>query len=371
MLMYETIGKRVRHGIRYVALLAALSGMAKSGGATISSDCNSAKAHIPLWQITGTGAGDLCFVGSPPTKTGASTANVRALIVPLKVVLVDISTNKEVILDPAAPLSVPVNFISGYSALDAVLDSPIFKNHDWTVGSTHLGSTQWGEATERASFLNYPGADFTNWHVHLGPDQQTEQTIGGWFATPSSTTTGAYQVDEAALKPILELLAFSYASKYPNAVPILLTYNVEKSKGTSCCSRGYHAHITDKSGFNTPYIWASYIESNPNPDLNALSHEVAEFMHNPMDINQVKPAWPEAGGTCNSSFEVGDPIESLSQSIRLFSIKMPTMTYNFQNVVTASWFMRPAVSFSVNKQYAFPNEPDSEFKAPAKACSGP
>jgi len=365
--MYETIGKRVRHRIQFVALLAALSGMAKAGG--LSSDCNSAKAHIPLWQITGTSAGDLCFVGYPPTKAGASTADIRALVVPVKIVLVDISTNKIVVLDPKAPLSVPVNFISGYSALDALLDSPIFKNHDWRVGSTDLGSTQWGEATERASFLNYPGTDFTNWHVHLGPDQQSEQTVGGWLATPSTKVSGAYQVDEAALKPVLELLAFSYASSHPNAVPILLTYNVEKSNASGCCARGYHAHVTDKSGYNIPYIWASYIDSDPYPDLNALSHEVAEFMHNPMNINQVTPAWPEASGTCNSGFEVGDPIESLAQNKRLFSITMPTMTYNFQNVVTASWFMRAKPAFSVNKQYAFPNEPDSEFGAPAPTCS--
>src|SRR5215471_8748975 len=74
---------RMYEGIQFAALLAALSGVAQADG--LSSDCHSAKAHIPLWQITGTGAGDLCFVGSPPTKAGASAANIRALVVPVKV----------------------------------------------------------------------------------------------------------------------------------------------------------------------------------------------------------------------------------------------------------------------------------------------
>jgi len=372
---FETLGKRARCGIQYAVLLAAASGLARAAWPVPTAGCGSANAYIKLWQIKGTADGDLCFVGDAPT--GSATANIQMLIVPVKVELVEKNGNV-IVLDPTQPLSVPVNSITGFNALDAVLASPIFENHDWKAGPVDLGSSQWGEAVEKASFLNYPGTSFSNWHVQLVGDVLFSETptivvpVGAW--TKSTTIPGAYQVDQAALKPSLVGFAATFGAAYPNKVPILLTYNVEKINGSSCCARGYHAHTTDAHGYTIPYIWASYMDaysSSPNPDLDALSHEVAEFMHNPLNSNKVKPAWPKTSGKCDSAFEVGDPIETLSPIIRLFSITMPAMTYNFQNVVTASWLMRAAPAFSANAQYAFPNKPDSEFAAPAKTCTAP
>ena len=176
----------------------------------------------------------------------------------------------------------------------------------------------------------------------------------------------------------------------------MLTYNIEESTAVTCCApgaRGFHSHVTDSHGYTIPYIWASYMDpipSNPHPDLNPLSHEVAELMLNPMNTNSVPvaSAWPGPGSffllnkppywyppylfttNCDTGFEVGDPIEDRPQITRLFSIPTLVMTYNFQNVVTASWLMRATPSFSVNGAYSFPNVPDGEFQAAAPLCPG-
>jgi hypothetical protein len=385
---HETTGRGVPFGLQYAVLLAAASGLAT---ATANPGCASTLTHIPLWQIYESANSDLCFVGNPPTSGGTTT--ITTPLVPIKLELVD-AKGKIVVLDPILPLSVPVNSLPGFNAFDAVLASPIFENHNWTVGSTDLGTVQWGEAVERASFWKYPGTNFTNWHLQMTTPIVAEKTIavppGLW--SPSTKTPGAYQVEEAVLKPWLDFFALSYALTEPHAVPIFLTYNVEKSNGSSCCARGYHSHVVDTKGYTIPYIWASYMDasaSSPNPDLNALSHEVAEFMLNPVNNNTVNPGWPSANsfpllakppywkppytftsGNCDSSFEDGDPIEDRPKITRLFTITTPTMTYNFQNVATASWLMRVSSSFSVNKQYAFPNTPDGEFSAPAPVCPG-
>ena len=379
--IYGMLSKRVRIGMQYTALLAAAAGLAEAWPAP-SAGCDSVTARIPLWQVH-TSAGDLCFVGDPPT--GATTTLINTPLVAVKVELIDKKGKTVAVLDPIAPLSPPVNSIPGFNALDAVLASPIFENHKWTVGAADLGTVQWGEAVERASFWQYPGTDFTSWQLQMSPPLLSEQTLKvsppNWAA--SSSVPGAYQVDDSVLRPYLDNLALSSVTLYPKGAPILLTYNVEKSKGTSCCARGYHAHVTDSQGYRIPYMWASYMDataSAPNPDLNPLSHEVAEFVLNPMNDNSVTPGWPSANSfklpwklpykftKCDSSFEDGDPIEDRPENLRLFTITTSVMSYHFQNVATASWLMRASPAFSAHKQYAFPNVPDGEFDGPAPVC---
>jgi hypothetical protein len=306
--------------------------------------------------------------------------------------LLDKQGNVEVVLDPMAPLSVPVNSFSTFTALDAVYFSPIFANYKWTVGSKELGTVQWGEAVERASFWNYPGTAFPNWHIQMNltmlPEQKITVPFGSWQVHP--TLPGVYEVDQFVLKFCFEVLVLNY----PTGVPIMLTYNIEQSTAVTCCApgaRGFHSHVIDSLGNTIPYIWASYMDptpANPNPDLNPLSHEVAEFMHNPMNNNTVSPGWPSPGSftllagppywnppytftQCDSGFEVGDPIEDRGEVTRLFTVPQGPMTYHFQNIVTASWMMRASPSFSVNNQYAFPNTVDGEFYAPAPVCPTP
>ena len=199
------LAQHVRYLIQFSALLAAASGLARADQPAPTSGFDSASAHIPMWQINSKTYGDLCFVGNPPT--GAGTTQLPTPILPIKMELLDKNGNVAVVLDPMAPLSVPVNSDSAFTARDAVVFSPIFINQDWTVGPTDLGPVQWGEAVERASFWKYTGTHFKDWHIQMNASVLPEQRItvpnGSWAASP---IPGVYEVDQFVLK----FLRFSY-----------------------------------------------------------------------------------------------------------------------------------------------------------------
>jgi len=67
---------------------------------------------------------------------------------------------------------------------------------------------------------------------------------------------------------------------------------------------------------------------------------------------------------------VGDPLEHLDHHDSDLPIN-GFIKYNFQNEVTASWFMHASPSFSVNGWYTLNGPVDGEhgeFAAPAPAC---
>jgi hypothetical protein len=333
-------------------------------------------AYVPLWNIL-TSTGFLCFVGEPPT--AASTTIFDVAVVPVIVKLLDANKSVVAVNDPTQPLYVPVNSNHGFSALNAVDNSPIFASQNFTLGSTSLGTVQWGEATERASFWKYPGTDFKNWHVEMAtlpitPSVTLEVPYGSWEKTSQANT---YGVDQTILDPFLLKVAKSYAK----GVPILLTYNIGEYSPSGCCAFGYHHTYVESDDYRSFFVWASYLDE-PGfglPDVGALSHEVAEFMHDPLGNNPVQP-WPApftfklpwsppyTFTKCQGNLEVGDPVEDRSGAELQYVIKTPIMTYHFQNVITASWEMQAEPSFSVNGWYTLKGAVDGEFGSPAPAC---
>lgn len=113
------------------------------------------------------------------------------------------------------------------------------------------------------------------------------------------------------------------ASKTPDVLPIFLTYNIGTYTGTlqnpGTFTLGDHEPYVAHN-ITSFYIWSSYMHPpNSRVDVLGLSHEVAEFLHDPFNQNLVRsyPApgtflnglpWnpPYSYKHCSSLLEVGD-----------------------------------------------------------------
>jgi hypothetical protein len=345
---------------------------ALAGNEYLPSPCNHL-ALIPTWGILSS-AGVDCFVGTDPRLTQTTTEIVTPVI-PVILQFLDETGAVAGTADPNAPMYSNPKL----SALGAVLASPIFQPLDFKLGGTDIGSVQWLEATERASFWNLPTANFKNWHVNMIPMPMPPLTIlvpfGMW--TPG-IAAHAYRVDAGFMG--LALIG-PKAVQDPKTLPIFLLYNIgEYAAGNPdrCCTNGVHSAALQDGIYHQFSITASYSDST---GAVALSHEIAEFGQDPFADSPVAP-YPHSSGfklpwnppytfmSCRSNLEVGDPLEDRTGSEEQLLLTNSTMTYTFQNVVTASWLMQASPSFSVNGWYTLKGAVDGEFSAPAPACPG-
>jgi hypothetical protein len=374
--------KQFRNPLCIFATLAALSGPVAKATDWLppTPTCPTAPlSTVNTWSVL-TNTGFLCFVGTDPVQPGATIINVP--VIPVVVKLLNADGKVEFTLDPTGPLFVNPTDKAGFSAFDSVLASPIFQNHDYVLGGTNLGSMQWGQAVEEASFWKYPGVNFKGWSVDMlalpFPSETLEVPHGSWAAQGTPHT---YAIDAHVLDSFLSTKGTAFAGQ----VPLFLTYNVMEYahlKPSNCCTTGYHQPYTI-SGIYSSYIWSVYLDAPAvNSDVFYISHEVAEFMHDPFVNNTVKP-WPQSFSfslpwsppydfdKCQNNLEVGDPVEDrlATPSEVQFVITNSTMTYHLQNVVTASWQMQAKPAFSVNGWYTLKGSVDGEFAAPAPACS--
>ena len=151
-------------------------------------------------------------------------------------------------------------------------------------------------------------------------------------------------------------------------LPIFLTDNVyEGSNGTinTCCILGYHASQGPPAATAKTWIYAAYVESgtfggNVILDVQALSHEVAEWLNDPFVgafafgfLNIIPPAiLPGQGGACIVNFETGDPLESPPA---VFTQVTNGTAYHLQDEVFLPWYLHTTPSFSVNGWYSLQN----------------
>lgn len=330
-------------------------------------------SEIPTWAIS-TPAGVDCFIGVDPRAVQTTTL-ITTPVLPVIVNFLDASGFIVGTTDPTAPLYPNPEL----TALAGVLRSPIFQNLDFKLGGTDLGSVQWMEATERASFWKLPGASFKNWHVVLTPLPLPAQVVdvpyGFWQQRPDHF----WAIDGAFLDAKISEFA---AAQNPGTLPIILFYNIGEYSFANPGERvfGYHSEVRMSNGVHRFFVYASWHDSD---DIGALTHELAEFAHDPIGNNPVAP-WPEAGTfslpwnppytlvKCQGNLEVGDPLgdRNAYPNEQNLLLTNGTMTYTFQNVVTASWLMQAKPSFSVNGWYTLKGPVDGEFAGPAPACPG-
>jgi hypothetical protein len=293
------------------------------------------------------------IVGTNPAN-GAATTTIPVVIVPIRVVY---QTAGGTSFDAA-------------NVVPAVQNSPIFLTADYTVGGTDLGVTQYGDALQRGQFWQLPGFS-QNYHVLLGtPSIAPTITI-----TVSNSSQGnLYRSSGGALLGVVTSSYFNsqlnaQVSNYTaNVLPIFLTDNVyEGSNGTinTCCILGYHASQGPPAASAKTWIYAAYTEAgtftfNAILDVQALSHEVAEWLNDPFVgelsfgfLNIVPPAiLPGQGGACIINFETGDPLEAPPA---VFTKVINGTTYHLQDEVFLPWYLHTSPSFSVNGWYTLMN----------------
>ncbi len=304
------------------------------------SDVALATSNLKHWSSSFTSEGKTwkySMVGTNPTK-GSATTTIPTTIVPL---LLKFSNG---------------NSFDGTPQVSSTTSSPLFQNANFTSGTT-----QYGDAIQRAEFWNSVSTKSPNYHVLVGTPTIAQTvtlnipSVDGTTVVDSSSgqTIGLININwfDPQIQTLLTSLKFT-----PNMLPIFLSHNVYLSQGaptlSNCCIGGYHNAVTDTAGLQT-YIWStetdSGIERGFGEDVSALSHEMLEWFNDPFTNNTV-PNWispiaPQYG--CNNSLEVGDPLVGVVFTVSGFS------SDHLQDMALFSWFARKSKPISINGLYTY------------------
>jgi len=315
-----------------------------------------AASNIPMWgasfnyqAVTYT----IVMVGTDPA-LGSATTNVPVVIIPLKFSFsggASLSAESKVCNDTE-------------TALQRTQNSPILQSASFSLGGTNVGNTQYIDAFQRANFWSTVSAPSSNYHVLLAPvtveplqtisvSKRSGTTVAGPCARIGEVDINFFDSKAQSLLTTLGIPPTSFA--------IFLDYNTFLTSNRLCCILGYHS----ATSASQTYAFAAY--SDPGiftasgiRDIHALSHEVGEWMDDPLGDNIV-PAWGNVGQVsgCQNNLEDGDPVTGIA-----FTVTLNGFTYHPEDLVFLPWFSRQSPSSSVNGWYSFLNT----FSSPASAC---
>jgi hypothetical protein len=249
------------------------------------------------------------------------------------------------------------------SPLDTTLRSPIFNNTTFSPGGTTVGDTQYGDAFQRANFWKYtnPGGINPGYHILLTPKLGKTITVRvpARKGSASGGSCGSGQINGsfaiAKLMKIFPRLSREPWGVSPTTLPIFLLHNVS-IEGAA----GVHGAFSNAQFGYAPqtFVFASYFEGC---DVCILSHEVGEWMDDPMGANPT-PSWGNTGQVgieCQANLEVGDPLTGTN-----FPVPLNGFTYHLQELAFFSWFYGQVPSIGVNGAYSF----NDTFTSYAPTC---
>jgi hypothetical protein len=283
------------------------------------------------------------MVGAAPS-TGASTT-IPVFIIP--VVLKFTRNGKTTTFSPLTKVS------NGQTAVANTTSSPIFNNLDFKSGGVDMGTTQYVDAYQRANFWGTVKSH-TGYHVLLGkPTTLPTLTLTVPAADGKVTKDFGITVGNADIfwfDTQIENYISAHSQIVPNSLPIFITYNSYLTEFGSCCIGGYHSSFGSSSAPQA-YAHATYISTHGvfAQDVSALSHEVGEWMDDPLVVNT-------NGNTVQCGIlENGDPEEGFA-NFGAFPYTLGGFTYNLQDLVNLEYFGAPNTT-SVNKQMTFHGNP--------------
>jgi hypothetical protein len=306
------------------------------------------------------------MIGTNPETSNTSTT-ISAPIIPLILTFSD-----GTVFDPTAT-GTSCSSASPESLLEA---SPIFNNLAWTVGGTSIGTTTYHDFFQRANFWQYtkPGAASANYHLLLTTSSGTpvKITVPAASGSTFSATCGKRgELDINFLDNYLQTTGFTQLFSngvLPSQLPVFLLYNVVmyNSTASNCCTLGYHSAFNNPNYSNAVQTYAvadfdtTGTFSNFS-DVAGFSHEIAEWMDDPIGNNPTPP-WGNIGQVtgCQANLEVGDP---LSGTV-ITATGSNAYTYHLQELAFFSWFYRQSPSIGVNGWYSS----NGTFKTPAGPC---
>ena len=122
---------------------------------------------IPHWSDSYTYQGltyKYTMVGTDPKK-GSATTTIPTVIITLRFIF-PAGTTSESPAFGVTDTEVSIGLEAG--AVDKIVNSPIFRSHDFKVGGVSVGNTQYGDAFQRANFWGSVANGSHDYHVLLG-----------------------------------------------------------------------------------------------------------------------------------------------------------------------------------------------------------
>jgi len=336
---------------------------------------------MPLWHSTITSPIDgitypYYMVGTDPSVLGAGSTTVPTVLIPVRL---NFKYNPKAIyvFDPTQ--GDPGCIGSGNTASTLTQNGPIFQNFDYILGGTDVGTTQYTDAFQRANFWSQVSLN-SGYHTLLGLTVKPVQSVtvtssdhgspngavytaSGQCGNPTGLTNHAGYLGVMNIN-FWDPVAQSLLTKLgigPDKFAIFLFYNAAMSQGNptninNCCILGYHNAIGSLSSATT-YAVADFEGRNQTlfggvADITPLSHEVAEWMDDPL-VNistNSTPAWGQSNiffSNCQSYLEDGDPLAG-TPFPSTDGMTMNGFTYHPQELVFFSWFFRENPSRGVN-----------------------
>lgn len=271
------------------------------------------------------------MVGTNP-RTDRTTTTVTTHVVPVKLVF-----SNGVTLDATAQAG-------------GVVGSPLFNDAQFVDGTT-----QFGDAVMRGEFWKYVSSHPT-YHVLLSaapaePTVTIDVPSGDGYTAVQTGGPYAY-LAYAWFVQTIEPQILSQLRIPPSDFTIFVTARASVLEpGGYCCYLGYHSAFAEANGTWTT-AWASVTLKN----IEALSHEVAEWLNDPFYNNDV-PAWvsPESGACGGRQLEVGDPVTNY---------RIRRGGFVLQDIAFFSWFARQNPSVGYQKRYDL----GGRLRAPAANC---
>jgi hypothetical protein len=330
---------------------------------------------IPMGSFTFTSPKDSgvytsVVVGRSPFLRGKTTTPIKVMLVPL-IITIGSTTFDPTVTDPC---------ISGAVTSDvaALQNSPIFTNvafdggggvgHASMMNGVNVGTTTYNNAMRRAEFWSAVGGTSYNTtfavtvHAAVTISASTvTNTIGGGITTGSGCgTLGVLYLNPNG--PGGDIDAYLQNTVIPSlgidatTFPLFVIRNVVMSLSTppnltNCCVLGYHNAY--KSPVQT-YGIAEYDSSGDFgggvADISVTSHEVGEWLDDPLGTNPTPP-WGGIGQVsgCQSNWEVGDPLSgTMFPSILMAN----GVTYHPQELAFFGWYFDgdapPAIPVVIN-----------------------
>lgn len=303
--------------------------------------------------IAGTTNFSFTMVGTDPSK-GSATTTVPVFIVPVKLVF----NGGTIIRDPHQTIPGTTQ-----TSLGDVPKSPIFQSLAWKAANgMSVGTTQYTDALQRASFWNSVSTVAPNYHVLLGTPTilptlviTVPTTVGSGsnnFNESSGSTTNIVNVglvDQGFVDAQFRNYITAHTQITANTLPIFMTYQtyLTANNGTVCCIGGYHTATGSASAPQT-YMHFSWIHGVPlitfGETVATLSHEAAEWAADPF-IDNFTPCFIDGGGVLEvGDVLVGNDVNAVSAGI----------TFQVQIMNLVSYFTGDFPSKAVNKQFTFP-----------------
>lgn len=335
---------------------------------------------IPLWNYSIVDGSTFSgvMVGRSPFFHGARTTNVKTIIIPIVFNMPDGG-----VFDPTAPD--PTCSPTG-TGLALVQGSPIVRATAFTMNGVSVGTAQYTDAFQRASFWTNVSVTGNRYHTTLSPVTTVSPIVvnvpSGSGTTNDATLYGGCGTigvidgtwwDPAALggsgTDVVQGIISSLASQGvgPTTLPLFLFYNVVMSQGTpdllgNCCILGYHGAYNNPVQTYSPLDFDTTGIFTGTTDISVMTHEVAEWMDDPLGTNPT-PLWGNIGQVsgCQNNLEVGDPLSgTLFPPVTMSN----GYSYNPQELAFFSWYYGQKPSVGAGGVYS----DHGTFKGFAKAC---